>query len=105
MRITNDQYQAILARQAARKRTGARPIVQEQQDDRKGTPHHGPEEAEVDGPVQGRFRVTIDVFVSDKRRRDLDGAASTLLDCLISTRRLLAERAGIDRQGKPGGQG
>ncbi len=99
MRITNEQYQAIVARQAARKRTGPRPVVQEQQDADTGTPDHESQETEVDGPVHRQFRVTIDVFMSDKRRRDLDGCTSTLLDCLIAARRRLAVRAGIESEG------
>ncbi len=38
----------------------------------------------------GRYKITVDFFMSDNRRRDLDGMLATILDCLCTERRLLA---------------
>jgi hypothetical protein len=83
MRITNEQYQAIVARQAARKVPRPRPVVQEQQDADPGPAYHQSQKAKVDGRSGGKFAVTIEILVSDKRDRDIDGAVSTLLDCYL----------------------
>lgn len=39
---------------------------------------------EMDEHDDGKYRVTITVRCSDRIRRDLDGCAATLLDCLIN---------------------
>jgi hypothetical protein len=39
------------------------------------------------GGDHGLFEVTIDFRFSDRRRRDLDGMLSTILDCLVHARR------------------
>lgn len=45
----------------------------------------------ADGKDHNRFRVTINLRVCDRRRRDADGAVTTLLDCIVSAVRRLAE--------------
>jgi len=53
----------------------------------------------TDGVDHPKFRVTIVFNFSDDRRRDLDGAATTILDCLVATRRrLVAMDTGTELQ-------
>lgn len=47
----------------------------------------------------GKFKVTITFLASDKRRRDLDNGASTLLDLLPAARRQLLCDFGIKSEG------
>ena len=94
MRITSEQYNAILARQAAGKRDRKRPVHEKQQDGDKGPVDHRPQETEVDAASGGMFRVSITLLVSDKRDRDPDGAATTLLDSWLMA---LGRFHGLDR--------
>lgn len=55
------------------------------------------------GPVEGRYRITITVGFSDRRRRDLDGLSSSVLDSIIAVRRLLDSPSGIARLREIGG--
>jgi hypothetical protein len=48
-----------------------------------------PSRRKADGTNHRKFRVTIIFNYSDNRRRDLDGAAATILDCLMAARRRL----------------
>lgn len=48
-----------------------------------------PKASPVDATVHSRFEVRIALRFSDRRRRDPDGCASTILDCLVAARRLL----------------
>jgi hypothetical protein len=49
----------------------------------------GPAKPKVARAVHPKFHITIIVRISDRRVRDLDAAATTLLDCLIALRRRL----------------
>jgi hypothetical protein len=50
----------------------------------------------VDGAVHPKFRITVVLKFSDQRRRDGDGAYTTILDCLIiAARRFKAVGIGI----------
>ena len=70
---------------------GPRPpsVVQEQQGDipklqeREAVHRDKTGVQNVDGKGHPRFAVTITFLVSDNRRRDIDGCASTVLDCLV----------------------
>lgn len=55
---------------------------EKQQDVDKGPTNHKSKKARVDGEMYRSFRVTITLRYSDRRARDIDGAASTLLDCV-----------------------
>ena len=66
------------------------------QPNRKAAPNDRPKVKAVDGEMHQKFGVTIIVRVSDNRRRDLDGCASSILDCLVSARRLLAGYTGTN---------
>lgn len=94
MRVSLEQYNAILARQAAGKRDRERPIHEKQQDADPRPVNHRPKEAEVDAASGGMFRVSITLLVSDKRDRDPDGAATTLLDSWLMA---LGRFHGMDR--------
>jgi hypothetical protein len=65
---------------------GAHP-GEEKQHVRRG----GPAKPKVARPVHPKFKVTIVVKVSDRRTRDLDAAATTILDCIVTLRRRLAD--------------
>ena len=52
--------------------------------------HHDPKKEGLDEPNHGQFRVTIILACSDKRQRDLDGAAATLLDCIVDASKRFA---------------
>lgn len=46
-----------------------------------------------------KYRVSITLFMPDYTRRDVDGATSTLIDCLIAARRRLEVYSGAQGQG------
>lgn len=48
-------------------------------------------EPRINEEDSGQFRAIITIFVSDKRRRDGDGAEATLLDCAMHARRRLMQ--------------
>lgn len=50
-----------------------------------------PKGKETDEGHRTRFRVTIDLLISDKRKRDPDGAINTVMDCLVGAVRRLRE--------------
>lgn len=59
----------------------------------------------MDGAMHGQFRVTIILRMSDNRRRDIDGGAATLLDCLIAARRRMAIHSRAGNQSRKMQQG
>lgn len=96
MRLTDEQLAAILQRPwiaAVNNPThpGHRPrsSVQESQDADARQVTHRSKEAKVDGKVHPKYRIAITLLVSDRRRRDGDGAVSTLFDCLVAAIRRL----------------
>ena len=58
--------------------------LQEQEADMRPKPDNPPRRKKVDGKRHPKFAVSVEVRFSDNRRRDLDGALSTVLDCLVS---------------------
>ena len=73
---------------------------EEQQDDCQRPINHKPKKAKVDGKVHRSFRVSITLRYSDQRERDIDGAASTILDCIQhACKRLQAMDTSIIRRG------
>lgn len=90
MRVTEQFYRE---NEAKRKRTVPCPVVQKLQND---TVESAPDNdqtgnPEMDGGCDRQFRVAITLCISDERDRDNDGAASTLLDCLIAAVGRLAQ--------------
>ncbi len=59
--------------------------------------HHRSKTKAKDAGDHPRFRVTIALRFSDRRRRDPDGCATTILDALITARRLLDRDSRGDR--------
>src|ERR1700722_18675154 len=57
-------------------------------DKKRDVLHCQPQEPGVETKVRQQFRVTIVLKYSDQRVRDPDAALSTILDCLVATRRL-----------------
>ena len=57
---------------------------------------HSPKGKKTDDINRKRFRITVDLLVSDNRRRDPDGAINTIMDCLVTAIRRLSEG---DRRG------
>jgi len=103
-RWTSEEYELYLARtKACGSRYGAGPVVQERQANHGQKSGDAAQNQTVDDEVHPRFRVSILLRVSDHRRRDADGAVSTLLDCLVSAvGRLLAMDSRNQRQGDSG---
>ena len=81
-RWTKEEYDAYHARRRAG--SGTRPVIQKQQDAGTRPIDNESKETEVDGTVCGQFGISITLLVSDKKDRDIDGAATTLLDCLVA---------------------
>ena len=102
-RWTLDELRAYEARNAAgtgyRSGTG----IQEQQAADSGQAGDETRVPEVDEEVRGRFRISVDLYYQDRRRRDVDGAASTLADIIVATRRRLLGASGMGlHSGKSG---
>lgn len=77
-----------------------------QKEGRPAIHRDGPKKEKVDGPGHPAFRVSITLRISDERHRDLDGAASTILDCLCSSvGRLAPVDQGTDRDLREGAEG
>jgi hypothetical protein len=98
MRWTKEQYDNYVAK---RERSGSRTIPKEPEDHQPRKPDNRPKSAAVEREVRQCYRVSITVNFSDNRRRDLDNAATTLLDCIVAAqRRLLATGERTVRDGK-----
>lgn len=104
MRFTEDQLNEILKKGNVKiattgNGTGACSELQKQQTDSKdgerkrsqANSHHQPQEEKTDECDDPQFRVAIKILFSDERNRDGDGAASTIIDCLISAAGRLAQ--------------
>jgi len=78
-------YEAYLARRGqsgnSRNRSGAQ--LQKQQDVDAGKDHNKSDQAKVDEASHPKFRIRVVLRYSDNRRRDIDGALSTVLDCVV----------------------
>ncbi len=108
MGISNEQLAVILGKPAYAARNphllngpGTRPIVQkpevhrEEKGNRRSVSHDKARKKRVDGASHPKYRVSITLKVSDTARRDGDGGAATLLDCLVhAARRLQAMDTG-----------
>lgn len=77
---------------------GARPcpVVQERKDENPKRANHRPQKEKVDGRCHATYRIAATIRISDERDRDLDGALSTLQDCVINAVGRLAEMDRID---------
>ena len=66
---------------------------------------NSPKSAKVDGRCDATYHLAVEIEVSDNRRRDLDGALSTLLDCCTAARRQLQNNYEDISAGKEGSEG
>ena len=80
-----EKYHASIIAQTAPKDSRRRPhnVLQKLQDAEPGAAHNVPHQAKADGAIHPAYRVTITLRVSDHRRRDADGALSSLMDSLV----------------------
>lgn len=62
---------------------GPHNVIQKLKDAVSGPIDNRPDKAEEDGALHPRYRITVTLLVSDNRRRDADGALSSLLDSLV----------------------
>ena len=67
----------------------ARPGFQEQKNDRSRKTNNTTKGAKVDAKGRGGFVLSVEVLVSDRRRRDLDGALATICDVIVAVGRQL----------------
>jgi hypothetical protein len=79
--------------------------LQKQKNYRRETAHHRPKSTAMDGIGCEQFVLSVEVLVSDKRRRDLDGALATICDVIVAVRRQLESDTGDNGKGKGGGKG
>ena len=84
------------------KRNGPRSRLQKQKTHRGENAHHRAKNPAMDEIGCEQFVLTVEILVSDKRRRDLDGALATACDMLIALRRQLEGDTGNINPGKKG---
>ena len=82
-----------------------RPGVQEPEDHSGQTIDNGPEGKKVDGASDRQHSLTVEILMSDRRRRDLDGGLATICDCIVAARRQLESAAEDKGDGKGGTKG
>lgn len=104
MKLTRDELQLkfpnasaafLRANSASGERAEARPQLQEQKTHVREATGYGARDGQMDVGRSGRFRVSITLLLSDKRDRDPDGAAATLMDCILDS---LGRLGGVDRR-------
>ena len=90
MNWSNEEFEEYLRRIGASGTGGwARPGIQEPQKNFQGQDHNRPARPALDDPSHEQFYITVRILFSDKRRRDLEGALATFLDCIVACRRQL----------------
>lgn len=81
---------------------GPRASIQEQKDNRWKEIDNGSKMQKVDGGGDKQYHLSVEVLVSDRYRRDLDGALATICDCLVAARRQLESYTDDNGKGKDG---
>ena len=66
------------------------PAFKNKKDNMRKTPSNSPKSAAMDGVGYEGYALSVEVLVSDRRRRDLDGALATICDCIVAVGRQLA---------------
>lgn len=97
--ITSEQLAQILARNGYRLEGDGAALrarkyseLQKQEADysrpkrEPAAPRYKARSKKADGGNHPRYSLTVNFRVSDKRKRDLDGLLSTVLDCLVTAR-------------------
>lgn len=69
------------------------------------TPNNSPKSAAMDGVSHEGYALSVEILVSDRRRRDLDGALATICDVIVATGRQLAADTADPSEGKDGKEG
>ncbi len=81
----------VLKNENGNKKLGRSAGLQKLKDDCARTPDNRPAQATLDGSGVGTFRVSITLLYSSQRDSDLDGGATTLLDCYVAAIGRLAQ--------------
>jgi hypothetical protein len=84
---------------------GARSGVQKQKDNRRKKTDNRSESPQVDGGMHEGYVLEVEIHVSDRRRRDLDGALATICDCIVAVGRLLAADTAGQSESEGGSEG
>ena len=87
MNWTREQYEAFIRNRSHHSRSGAGASHEKPKDVGQGSADNQARKTAMDAKSGGQHRVTVELLYSDRRRRDADGALTTLLDCLILARR------------------
>jgi hypothetical protein len=98
-----DSYQRLTG--SRHPKSGSRTSVQEQENNLRETPHHRPKGTAMDGAGYAGFVLTVEILVSDKRRRDLDGALATICDVIVAVGRQLESDTAHYRESQGSGEG
>ncbi len=98
-----DSYQRLTG--SRHPKVGPRPSVQEQKNHLRETAHHRPQGTAMDGAGYEGFVLTVEILVSDKRRRDLDGALATICDVIVAVGRQLESDTAHHSESQDGGEG
>ena len=82
-----DEYKRV----TGHRHPGDRPraSIQKQKDNRWKEIDNGSQMQKVDGGGDRQHHLSVEILVSDRRRRDLDGALATICDCIVTARRRL----------------
>lgn len=81
------------------------PSIQKQEDNMRKTTSNSPKSTAMDGVSYEGYSLSVEILVSDRRRRDLDGALATICDCIVAAGRQLAADTDDSSEGKDGKEG
>ena len=79
--------------------------VQKQEDNSWKEIDNGTKMQKMDGGSDQQYHLSVEILVSDRRRRDLDGALATICDCIVTARRRLEVHTKDNSDGKDGKKG
>lgn len=79
--------------------------LQKQKADSKGPNHNTAEVPGMDAAGGTQFEMSVDILISDNRRRDLDGALATICDVMVAARRQLEGNPANHGKGSQSGKG
>ena len=81
------------------------PGTQKQEAHHAWATRHGAKDPKMDDELCSQFYLAVEVKVSDRRRRDLDGCLATLCDCITAARRQLEDYSKHLREGEDSAKG
>lgn len=82
-----------------------RPSVQKQKNNLREEASDRPKSTAMDGAGYEGYSLSVEILVSDRRRRDLDGALATICDVIVAVGRQLAADTDDNSEGKKSGKG